>query len=373
MSQQPREYDAVLGGQNPAPVTGVVLGGIEGVKRRLESDILDVQVKALTDALKYGELGLDLVIQALYSDSFPDKSTVGKVLKYSDSKKAKQALLEYNPYLYFTRLDDWEVEEFNSKVGITNSHITAFALDLDLEISRDKINSELYNLTKSLPSNLPSSEKSQFSRTEYQRLEKEATNQKFQVFIKAAKNNKIQALHCYYHSDCFLNLLIESKNKFPDLKALLWADCESKFRKHPKYKISGNMSLILKNYPDLEVFHVRTSADKKYYESYGGCLSFPRVKHNNLKTLVIEAFYLQESTLEQIIRLDLPNLEYLELWSANQTIEAHRIIQTIADKFPNLKYLGIRNCRNSDDVAKAVIKCKLNQRLKILNFSNMYL
>ncbi|MEO0841370.1 MAG: hypothetical protein AAF063_20990 [Cyanobacteria bacterium J06643_5] len=51
---QPREFDVVLGGENPAPVTGVVLGGIEGVKRRLESEIVDVRIKALNDALKYG-------------------------------------------------------------------------------------------------------------------------------------------------------------------------------------------------------------------------------------------------------------------------------------------------------------------------------
>ncbi len=31
---QPRRFDVVLGGKNPAPVTGAVLGGIEGVKRR---------------------------------------------------------------------------------------------------------------------------------------------------------------------------------------------------------------------------------------------------------------------------------------------------------------------------------------------------
>lgn len=370
MSQQPREFDAVLGGKNPAPSTSAVLGGIEGVKRRLQSDISNVQTKALTDALKYGEPGLDVVIQALYSDSFQNKSFAGRLLKYSGSEKAKQALLEYNPYLYLTKIDDWEVEEFNSQVGITNPNITGFALNL--EINRDKINSELYNLTKSLPSNLPSSEKSQFSRTEYQRLEKEETNRKFQVFLKASKNNKIQALHCCYHSDCFLDLFNEYKNRFAELKALLWADCQSKYEKNSKYKLSGNMSLILKNYANLEVFHIRTSADKKYYELNGGCLSFTRVKHNNLKTLVIEAFYLQESTLEQIIRLDLPNLEYLELCFANQTIYANKIIQAIADKFPNLKYLGIRNCRNSDEVAREVVSCKLNKRLKIMNFSNMY-
>ena len=126
---QPREFDAVLGGENPVPSTAVVLGGIEGVKRQLQSDISNVQIKALSDALNYGEPGLDVVIQALYSDSFQSKSFAGRLLKKLESEKAKQALLEYNHHLYFTRLDDWKVEEFNPQVGITNPNITAFALD----------------------------------------------------------------------------------------------------------------------------------------------------------------------------------------------------------------------------------------------------
>jgi len=99
MSEQPRKFDVVLGGKNPAPVTGVVLGGIEGVKRRLQSDISKVQTKALTDALNYGKPGLDVVIQALNSNSFQNKSFAGRLLKKLESDKAKQALLEYNPYL----------------------------------------------------------------------------------------------------------------------------------------------------------------------------------------------------------------------------------------------------------------------------------
>ncbi len=37
-----REYDAVLGGQAPPPVNGVVLGGIEGVRRCLENADVNV-------------------------------------------------------------------------------------------------------------------------------------------------------------------------------------------------------------------------------------------------------------------------------------------------------------------------------------------
>lgn len=66
---QPREYDAVLGGQNSPPIDAAVLGGISGVKSRLASTILAVRIAALSEALKYGDAGLDLVVTALQDES----------------------------------------------------------------------------------------------------------------------------------------------------------------------------------------------------------------------------------------------------------------------------------------------------------------
>ncbi|MEH1933790.1 MAG: hypothetical protein V7L14_08680 [Nostoc sp.] len=65
---KPREFDAVLGGETH-PASRVVLGGIAGVKNRLKSGIFEVQTTALSDALNYGDAGLDLVIDALQDDS----------------------------------------------------------------------------------------------------------------------------------------------------------------------------------------------------------------------------------------------------------------------------------------------------------------
>lgn len=59
---QPREYDAVLGGQILPPVQGVILGGIEGVKYRFSSSNIEARISALGEALNYGEAGLNLVI-----------------------------------------------------------------------------------------------------------------------------------------------------------------------------------------------------------------------------------------------------------------------------------------------------------------------
>ncbi|NEP44130.1 MAG: formylglycine-generating enzyme family protein, partial [Okeania sp. SIO2H7] len=66
---RPREYDAVLGGNNPPPVNAAVLGGIEGVKRRLTFPDELVRVGAVKDTIKYGEAGLDLAIASLKDKS----------------------------------------------------------------------------------------------------------------------------------------------------------------------------------------------------------------------------------------------------------------------------------------------------------------
>lgn len=71
---QPREFDAVLGGQTQYPVNGTVLGGIEGVKSRLNCTDIHQKIKALKDALLYGDKGYSLVIDSLQDESSQIKS-----------------------------------------------------------------------------------------------------------------------------------------------------------------------------------------------------------------------------------------------------------------------------------------------------------
>ena len=63
--RQPRPDDAVLGGQSQIPMYAAVLGGIEGVKQRLETANLEEKKAALQDALKYGDKGIKLLFEIL--------------------------------------------------------------------------------------------------------------------------------------------------------------------------------------------------------------------------------------------------------------------------------------------------------------------
>ncbi|PHM09508.1 WD40 repeat domain-containing protein [Nostoc sp. 'Peltigera malacea cyanobiont' DB3992] len=98
---QPREFDAVLGGEVPPPVNGVVLGGLEGVKSRLRISVVEVQVNALSEALNYGDVGLEIVIQALHNQSGQVRLSAYKILRSRTELSVKQALQGFNPYEFF--------------------------------------------------------------------------------------------------------------------------------------------------------------------------------------------------------------------------------------------------------------------------------
>ncbi len=93
---QPRSDDVVLGGAAPIPVGGVVLGGLEGVKRRLAAAAAAEQrVAALKEALKYGEAGLELVMLGLEDESQQVQYAASSLLAAQDSPKVKQRLRNY--------------------------------------------------------------------------------------------------------------------------------------------------------------------------------------------------------------------------------------------------------------------------------------
>ncbi|MBD0346441.1 MAG: WD40 repeat domain-containing protein [Coleofasciculus sp. Co-bin14] len=100
-SNQPKNDDLVLGTQAATPSQAMVLGGLEGVRSRLRSPVASQQVAALSEALKYGEAGLDLVIQALSLRSWQVQTAAVSILQERTQPRVRQALLEHNPYRLF--------------------------------------------------------------------------------------------------------------------------------------------------------------------------------------------------------------------------------------------------------------------------------
>ncbi|MEG5044294.1 WD40 repeat domain-containing protein [Microcoleus sp. B4-C1] len=100
-SNQPREYDAVLGGQSQIPIAAAVLGGIAGVKQRFNSPSIEARIAAVKDAPKYGGAGLNLAIEALL-DPAPEVQRVAYLILRSRTEPlVRQALKEFVPYKLF--------------------------------------------------------------------------------------------------------------------------------------------------------------------------------------------------------------------------------------------------------------------------------
>ncbi|AFY57543.1 hypothetical protein Riv7116_5146 [Rivularia sp. PCC 7116] len=314
---QPREFDVVLGGNNAPPVTGAVLGGIEGVKRRLESEIVDVRIKALSDALNYQEAGLNLVIEALEDDSLQVKGFASRLLKKFGGEKGKQALLEFDPYLYFTKLEDWEVEEFDYEVGIVNPEGKAYVVNLE----------------------------------------------KLRLLVQDDRVNEVEALICYLQDynvyyevsqeyDDLAEFFDNNRKELENLKALFVGDAQiDTFRK--SYLGIGDITNLLSSFPNLEVLHLR------------GCctdLCSGMLGHNNLKTLVIETRDISDMSIQVLCSLNLPVLEYFELWIGRDFENTcDNVIKSIkpilfGESFPKLSYLGIRSCEYANAVAEAIME-----------------
>ncbi|MFB2975182.1 WD40 repeat domain-containing protein [Microseira sp. BLCC-F43] len=100
-TQEPREYDVVLGGQNIIPATGAVLGGIAGVKRRFASAVAEHRVAAVKEAKKYGKAGLEIGIKALEDESELVQKTAYLQLRRRKEEEVKQALSKINYYRFF--------------------------------------------------------------------------------------------------------------------------------------------------------------------------------------------------------------------------------------------------------------------------------
>jgi len=61
---------AVIGGSAATPSSGVVLGGLDGVKSGLANASTEVRIRTVLDAENYGEAGLNLAISALKDEDF---------------------------------------------------------------------------------------------------------------------------------------------------------------------------------------------------------------------------------------------------------------------------------------------------------------
>lgn len=352
---QPRKFDAVLGGQAPPPTDGVVLGGIEGVKHRLKSLNLEVQIAALTEAMNYGEPGLDLVIDMLERSPKQTQRFISRLLREKGGQKGKRFLLNYDPWLFFTSLEDWNKDELYSKANNFEANET---------------------------------------------IQVVTTSKQTRNLLEKPQSKNLVALVCEVEPDYndryinilgFVNALVENHQKLPNFKVLFAGD--SKDSNHWRYGCSQiylcNIYPLLKAFPNLEVLHLCGHfgrSDKPLLKEEqqkneilqirrndGSLVKRAKIKPQKLKTLIIEGADLTDDRIAQICQFEYPSLEYLELWLGRKdTLKIVEIISPIlsGECCPNLLYLGLIGSENTNAIVTAIAKSEIIKHLKVLDLAS---
>jgi hypothetical protein len=97
--------------QQQTPLSAAVLGGLSGVKKRLVSINVAERIAALSEAIKYGQKGLDLVMQALKDEVESVRQAAFRLLQQRTEPSVKQALEQCIPLnsavgVNYTRLQE---------------------------------------------------------------------------------------------------------------------------------------------------------------------------------------------------------------------------------------------------------------------------
>jgi hypothetical protein len=157
--------------------------------------------------------------------------------------------------------------------------------------------------------------------------------------------------------------LVAARDRLPNLRAVfigeaVCEECEISWIRQ------SDLSPLLAAYPRLEHLCVRGAEG----------LSFGALKHDKLKSLVIQSGGLGANVVREVAAADLPELEHLELWLGTDSYGGDATVADLAPilegvLFPKLKYLGLRNSQISDRIALALAAAPVVERIRVLDLS----
>jgi predicted DNA-binding WGR domain protein len=164
-------------------------------------------------------------------------------------------------------------------------------------------------------------------------------------------------------SEDVIKLLVNSKDRIPNLAALYVGDITSEENEMSWIKQS-ELSPLLKSFPKLQLLRARG----------GDGLALASPEHATLRGLALETGGMEVSVIRSVCTAKFPKLEYLELWLGTDEYGANHSVADLQPilsgrLFPELKYLGLRNCQQADELAAVVVNSPVVQRLETLDLS----
>jgi hypothetical protein len=163
--------------------------------------------------------------------------------------------------------------------------------------------------------------------------------------------------------DPMVEELVAGREKLLNLRAIFIGEITQE-ESEISWIVLGDFAPLLGAYPQLEELWVR-----------GGGPGFGKLRLPNLRTLVVQSGGLDRAAVNEVANAeDLSSLEHLELWLGTEEYGGDSTIDDVrpilaGDRFPKLKYLGLRNADFTDDIAEAVVSSPLLERIEVLDLS----
>lgn len=105
--RKPKEYDVVLGGNNP-PLNALVLGGIEGIKQRFtKANSDDDKIVILREAIKYGEAGEDFLSDVFSASKGKIQWMAAAFISATNNETYNELLVDYFADFIQHNKQDW--------------------------------------------------------------------------------------------------------------------------------------------------------------------------------------------------------------------------------------------------------------------------
>lgn len=159
-----------------------------------------------------------------------------------------------------------------------------------------------------------------------------------------------------------IDFMVENKDKFPNLKSIYLGDIDPE-----ECELSWIMHT---NASDL----VNTFKPERFTVRGANCLRLIDMDGTSLKKLKIVSGGMQRNLIDDLINSDLSGLNHLELYLGVDEYGFDGDIEQIKhflsrEKFPNLKFLGLKNSGIQDEICLAVVESDIIEGLETLDLS----
>ena len=164
-------------------------------------------------------------------------------------------------------------------------------------------------------------------------------------------------------SEDAIERLADAQNQLPNLAAIYLGDIVSE-ENEISWIVQSDLSPLLDAFPQLQLLRTRG----------GNELEISDPSHDNLRALALETGGLSANVVRSICTSEFLELEHLELWLGTEEYGGDSTVQDLQPilsgaLFPKLKYLGLRNCQYTDDIAGVIVNSPIIEQIETLDLS----